>query len=383
LQNSCGPHVPTGSIKMLTRVSADEFTIGWVCALPIELAAAAEMMDEEFADLPSCATDSNIYTLGRIGTHNVVAACLPAGQMGTNQAAIVASQMKSSFPSLRFNILVGIGGGVPDLEDGNDVDIRLGDVVMSQPAGQHGGVVQYDFGKTGADGVLARVGSLNAPPEILLKALAKLRSNDIRGRTRITEHLAKYTSNPKFRSPGPGQDTLYTAASTHVPGPTCLKCCQDEVIPRETRENTDPVLFFGTIASGNQVMKDGKTRKRYSQELGGVLCFEMEAAGLMNNFPCIVVRGICDYADAHKNKKWQPYAAATAAAYAKELLLIVPSLESVAGDWQSSSSGGPLALEPVQQPIREHPGAIFNGPITGRNVLAGTRMNGNNNLTFS
>ena len=51
-----------------------------------------------------------------------------------------------------------------------------------------------------------------------------------------------------------------------------------------------------------------------------VLCFEMEAAGLMLDFPCLVVRGICDYADSHKNKIWQKYAAATAAAFAKELL---------------------------------------------------------------
>ena len=49
----------------------------------------------------------------------------------------------------------------------------------------------------------------------------------------------------------------------------------------------------------------------------------MEAAGLMDNFPCLVIRGICDYSDAHKNKKWQPYAAATAAAYAKELLGVI------------------------------------------------------------
>ncbi|TLD03397.1 uncharacterized protein PgNI_12327 [Pyricularia grisea] len=75
-------------------------------------------------------------------------------------------------------------------------------------------------------------------------------------------------------------------------------------------------------------MKDGLTCDRYSQELGGVLCFEMEAAGLMNSFPCIVIRGICDYADAHKNKRWQPYAAATAAACAKELLSVIP-LENV------------------------------------------------------
>ncbi|KAL3444390.1 hypothetical protein BJX65DRAFT_310973 [Aspergillus insuetus] len=52
----------------------------------------------------------------------------------------------------------------------------------------------------------------------------------------------------------------------------------------------------------------------------------MEAAGLMNTYPCLVIRGICDYADSHKNKAWQGYAAATAAAFAKELLLATVSL---------------------------------------------------------
>ena len=79
-------------------------------------------------------------------------------------------------------------------------------------------------------------------------------------------------------------------------------------------------MHYGTIASGNQVMRSAAERDRVSAELGGVLCFEMEAAGLMNSFPCLVIRGICDYADSHKNKRWQPYAAATAACYAKELL---------------------------------------------------------------
>ncbi|KAK8043706.1 kinesin light chain 3 [Apiospora rasikravindrae] len=308
---------------MAKSVSARDFTVGWVCALPVELAAAAEMMDEEFVSLPSLPTDLNLYFFDRIGVHNVVAACLPAGQMGTNSAATVASQMQQSFPSLRFGVLVGIGGGVPRLDD--EIDIRLGDVVISQPAGQYGGVVQYDFGKTRPDGRIACTGSLNAPPTILLNALAKLRANDLRGKTQVHSHLSKLTCRPNFVSPGRDQDTLYDAWSTHVGGTTCAKCRSDDVLNREARA-TDPVLFFGTIASGNQVMKDGPTRDRYSQELGGVLCFEMEAAGLMNSFPCLVVRGICDYANAHKNKRWQPYAAATAAAYAKELLSIIPPL---------------------------------------------------------
>ncbi|KAI6352275.1 hypothetical protein MCOR31_011904, partial [Pyricularia oryzae] len=107
--------------------------------------------------------------------------------MGTNQAAVVASQMNASFPSLRFGVLVGIGGGVPNL----DADIDIGDVVISQPADHYGGVVQYDFGKTGAGGRITRTGSLNAPPTILLNALAKLRANDFRDRMQILAHLSK------------------------------------------------------------------------------------------------------------------------------------------------------------------------------------------------
>ena len=72
-------------------------------------------------------------------------------------------------------------------------------------------------------------------------------------------------------------------------------------------------------------MIDAVERDIISQALGGVLCFEMEAAGLMNNFPCLVIRGISDYSDSHKNDGWQRYAAATAAAFAKELLNHLPA----------------------------------------------------------
>jgi nucleoside phosphorylase len=88
-------------------------------------------------------------------------------------------------------------------------------------------------------------------------------------------------------------------------------------VEQNQRGSQEIVLHYGTIASGNQVIKDGLTRDRLSSELGGVLCFEMEAAGLMNSFPCLAIRGICDYADSHKNKRWQPYAAAAAAKLAE------------------------------------------------------------------
>ncbi len=311
------------------------YTIGWVCALPIEHAAARAMLDEEHPDPPYDENDPNLYVLGRVGDHNVVLVSLPAGVMGTNSAAVVATRMLAKFPSVRFGLMVGIGGGVPS----QAADVRLGDVVISQPTGRHGGVVQYDFGKTGPDGRLALTGYLNKPPDILLNATVKLRSNRHFGRCDITKHLSVFSAWPEFSRAEAGPDVLYEAACGHAGGPTCDRCNEDSIVERGIRECQDIAIHYGTIASGNQVMKDGITRDNRSSELGGVLCFEMEAAGLMNAFPCLVIRGICDYADSHKNKRWQPYAAATAAACAKELLKIIPSTKVVDASTENGLSG--------------------------------------------
>ena len=95
------------------------------------------------------------------------------------------------------------------------------------------------------------------------------------------------------------------------------------LVSRPPRKSQEPVVHYGTIASGNKVMTDAVTRDQLAEEFE-VRCFEMEAAGLMNDFPCLVIRGIADYADSHKNKLWRKYAAAAAASYAKELLNLIP-----------------------------------------------------------
>lgn len=157
------------------------------------------------------------------------------------------------------------------------------------------------------------------PPNILLHALAKLRADDFLGETEVSQHLSKILSQPKFAPPGPEYDTL------HLPGATGVECYERprDIVHREPRGTTTPRLFFGNIASSDCVLNDGLTRDGYSQSFGRVLCFETEAVGLIRSFPCVVVRGICDYADSHRNKWWQPYAAATASACAKELLLTI------------------------------------------------------------
>lgn len=306
------------------RPRYEDYGVGWVCALPAELAAAQVMLDEEHEPLSQSANDTNLYTPGRIGEHNVVVACLPAGQMGTNSAAAVAIQMKSTFKSIRFGLMIGIGGGVPSAE----ADIRLGDVVISRPHKAHGGVVQYDSGKTTPSGI-ERTGTLNTPPTILLNAVSKIQANHLIGRSRLSEYISSLSDLPVFACDNAGSDVLFEASYDHTGGATCDSCSKDRVIERQPRGSQEIVVHYGTIASGNQVMRDGAIRDRVSAEFGGVLCFEMEAAGLMNSFPCLVIRGICDYADSHKNKKWQAYAAGTAAAYAKELLSVIPPAEVV------------------------------------------------------
>ncbi|KAG9854642.1 purine and uridine phosphorylase, partial [Aureobasidium melanogenum] len=310
--------------------SIEGYKVGWICALPFEAAAAEVMLDEQYPELPLNPHDSTLYTLGRVGSHNVVIACLPRGRPGLSAATAVARGMLEKFRSIKFGFMVGIGGGVPSNKD----DIRLGDVVVSQPNLEHGGVVQYDLGKAEGDGRFLRTGHLNNPPTLLLSVLNRVQINHERGRRTYPIHMAQYAEEDmeEYTLPHNERDVLFDATYPHTGGIDCANCDIDKIIKRRERntKNTTVKIHYGTIASGNQVIKDAKTRDRIVKDLGGqVLCFEMEAAGLMNDFPCLVIRGISDYCDSHKNDGWQRYAAASAAAYTRELLLSIPSEDMV------------------------------------------------------
>src|SRR5467141_605100 len=303
----------------------EDYTVAWICALPLEAAAAKAMLDKTHPQLSQSAGDDNAYTLGEISGHNIVIACLPSGVYGTISAATVAANMRTTFPSIRFGLMVGIGGGVPSTND----DIRLGDVVVSKPAGAFGGVVQYDYGKAVASGVFQQTGMMNQPPQVLLNAIARLHADDIMGQNQSIADMisnvldANVEMKAPFSRPADEQDTLFNSAYDHPQGEdTCINCDKRHLIHRDPQTSDEPRIHYGLIASGNQVMKHGKTRDQLGEK-HGILCFEMEAAGLMNQLACLVIRGICDYSDSHKNKQWQGYAAMTAAAYAKILLSVV------------------------------------------------------------
>ncbi|WXC54083.1 hypothetical protein SNK03_000088 [Fusarium graminearum] len=312
--------------------SPELYAIGWIAALPLEFAAAKAMLEdvhsppERFEQNPS---DDNLYTWGRVGVHNIVLALLPSGTFGVVAAAHTVAQLMSSLPHIRIGLLVGIGGGIP--VEGRD--IRLGDIVVSDPQGTTGGVVQFDMGRARENSTWEPIGSLHKPPRVLRQAVSNLRAEHMVEESKVPDLLqSMWERRPKMRQQGNDftyqgveNDVLFAANYSHSGDASCAQCDRSQTAKRTPRDTTDPVVHYGTIASGNQLVKSSEARQRILDIQKDALCVEMEAAGLMDDFPCLVIRGICDYADSHKNDRWQRYAAAAAAAYAVELLEYIPT----------------------------------------------------------
>ena len=314
--------------------SSQNYHVGWICPGQTEYVVACEILDEEYpTSLAKLPYDYNTYTFGRIGHHKVVIACLPKGKHGLTAAASVGRDMLRSFPSIRFGMVIGIGGGAPSPKH----KIRLGDVVVSSPVDRTGGVINYEFGKTIQNQTFKRTGMLNTPPPRLLTALNEIEARHERKGHQIAECVSRMIErNPRLRKnyqrPSSKTDRLYKSSFIHPdPDHTCEKVCGAEtahLIQRNERtaDEDNPSVHYGLIASADRLMEDAQARDTLARD-EGVLCFEMEAAGLMDYFPCVVIQGICNYSDTHKNDIWEGYAAATAAAYAKELVNVIPTEE--------------------------------------------------------
>jgi hypothetical protein len=203
------------------------------------------------------------------------------------------------------NYLVSRKRAVPDEEE-DGIDIRLGDVVISKPTATFGGGVQYDLGKGSTGCGFERTGTLNKPPQLLRASVETLAADHrIRG-SRVTQYLhdmlQKFPAmKEEYFHPGPEQDHLFQADYAHPGGANCCNCDKQRTADQDARRNTNPRFHYGTIGSANTVVKDARVRDELRQALK-IICVEMEAAGLMDSFPCLVIRGICDYADSHKNK---------------------------------------------------------------------------------
>lgn len=306
------------------KLMADAYTVGIIYIKPLEMNAITVMLDERHESILLHLEDDNEYTLGKIGNHNVAIAGPPRGAQGKVAIADVVGRIRLTFKNIRAGLLVGIGGGVPHLPKH---DVRLGDVVVGAPE-VGPAVVQYDLGKQLPDGIEV-TRTLNKPPALLLRVVNRV---DNKYQTvgegeedffaAHLERFAKYRRmKDLYRRPSL-PDRLFLANYHHEDGTQCSSHDQLYEVERQERDPPEEIrVHYSTILSGDLVMKSGEIRDQLSAKFYNALCFEMEAAGLMDVFPCLVIRGICDYSDTHKHKDWQEYAAATAASYAREILL--------------------------------------------------------------
>ncbi|KXX74722.1 Kinesin light chain 3 [Madurella mycetomatis] len=302
-----------------------DFEIAIICALTIEADAVGAILDTcwdedgHLYDKP--AGDPNAYTTGVIGRHNVVLVHMPG--TGKANAATVAANCRASFPNIKLAVVVGVCGAVPFGPDKEE--IILGDVIISE------GVVQYDFGRLLPERFERKdtlLNSLGRPNAEIRALLAKLKG--LRGRRMLRNGMAKYMgtlqAEPSLAAgyPGTERDRLFEAQYRHaVDGKLCEECgCNGKLVRRSRLEQGDPqpTVHFGLIASGDTVMNSGADRDAIVGKEKGVIAFEMEGAGVWDSFPCVVIKSACVYADSHKTKAWQRYAAATAAACMKAFL---------------------------------------------------------------
>lgn len=332
------------------HLSCADYHVAWICAVAdLELLPARLMLDEEHPT-PQYDThyDENTYICGTIGGHAVVVATCPQGETGNVNAGRLTGSLFKTFPNIRMAVLVGIGGGIPRLDECEEDalnDIHLGDVVVGWPGDGKPACVYHDRGRSKADGQFEIVGTMQNPDWRLTNALGILASDHELGRITFDDQLARlqrHKARKKFAHPGLEHDRLFKAAYPHVGDSRskCIACDKNEVVRRPQRsEDSKHGLVFhqGRIATGNAVIRDGRLRDEISARCGGVLCVEMEAAGVDVNRRCLVIRGISDYADSHKNDVWRSHAAGNAAAFARELLCRVQA--STVKEMQGTSEG--------------------------------------------
>ncbi|KAK2024403.1 phosphorylase superfamily protein [Colletotrichum zoysiae] len=344
----------------------EDVRIAVICALPREYDAALLILDEKWQ--PNEDTDGRAreqppnHTIGRVGSHIVVLVLLL--NMGKVGAAAETARLRSIYSGLELALLTGICGGVPSPGTANE--ILLGDVVISKS------IVQYDIGRqypgkfARKDTVEDNLGRPNKDVRTLLIVLETQSAlNELQQRVRQNlAHVQQEAANAYYRTsysrPLTAEDVLFEPAYSHrhrvrpecgcgdsfvcdrATSASCeeLQCEAKHQVSRrrlastrgghaeDGRSTTAPEtrIHIGRVGSGDTVMKSGEHRDNVAKA-HGLVAFEMEGAGVWDQIPCIVVKGVCDYADSHKNKKWQDFAAAVAAATARALLERYPAKE--------------------------------------------------------
>ncbi|RMJ03326.1 hypothetical protein CDV36_015147 [Fusarium kuroshium] len=302
--------------------SRNDFEIAIVCALPLEYDAVCNLVDQFWDDdYGRAAGDPNMYTNGRVGAFNIVIVLLSG--MGKVKATSATASLRSSYPNLELALVTGICGGVPITGSGKE--LVLGDVVISNT------VVQYDLGRRYPNEFETKhtlSDSLGRPAlhiqnlVVTFKTSRGLQQLEGRAASHLKTLQSRQLDDDEAAKECDGGPSAVCNASRKL---SCreLGCDVQQRVSRKRLQDNQrlrvPQVLVGRLGSGDTVLKSGEDRDRIAEE-HDLIAFEMEGAGAWDEIPCIIVKGICDYADSHKNKNWQNFAAATAASVAKALV---------------------------------------------------------------
>ncbi|PON23788.1 phosphorylase superfamily protein [Trichoderma gamsii] len=386
----------------------EDFEIVIICGLPLEFNAVSLLLDEywdedgdHFGRSPG---DVNHYITGRIGRYNVVLALL--SHIGKVHTASAAASIRSSYGSVRLALLVGICGGAPQAANGEEDEILLGDVIISRT------VIQYDFGRLYPDRFIRK----DTLEDNLGKANKDIRNLLITFETDIgLERLQRRTAyflkqlqanatgrkrQGRYSYPGTAEDKLFKSLYRHKHHVPCTCVCRDcnsisnpvcdealslsceelgcdnlylehrgqldakrQLEQDKSDKAQEPTIHMGSIASGDIVMKSAEDRDRIAKK-EGVIAFEMEGAGIWEELPCIVIKGICDYADCHKNKRWQNFAAATAAS----------TLKAVLERYIQTDKNRNEDLDPLERDSITQGASWYDSEVRGEDVTQGNEL---------
>lgn len=322
-------------------------TLAFLCPLYVELKAVKATFDE---DLGSEDVEGITCHYGTLSSRETVAIQLPLRHTGPANAATYATTLINSHKSLKshgsYYFLVGIAGGIWSQRQ----DVRLGDVVIATT------VWDWQAGKITQNGFEHSRHPEDAPKELLRKLPEFLDRRERTGgliahRIEIMQQ-GQAERDDRWDYQGRENDVLFEADYPHTGARTCASCDNQKIVQRDVRSDSLPYVHDGKIASGTVLLKSAEHRAALQQD--DVLAVEMEACGVLDPHKFIVVRGISDYADSHKNDIWHGYAAATAAACARLLVEVLleddqkqPRSRSSSMSQDRSSLG---ARPPTEQP---------------------------------
>ncbi|KAK7097152.1 hypothetical protein V1264_004171 [Littorina saxatilis] len=325
-------------VKELPLVAdKDNIKVAIITALFEEKLAVDAMIDNKRTYL-KCKTEgeSEVYTLGQIGKHQVVSTKL--SRKGTGEDAEIASENAATnllgiFNQVRHVILVGVGGAVPHHTDFSQ-HVRLGDVVVSTPVDSGGS--QYIYCQKvekipGGLGYNYNTRTWGSTDKTLLKVTQSIR-HQVESRPysdRPWDGLVEEGKDTlrgdesSFHRPPMQRDRLYM---TQADG-SMVQC--EHPRPRSMYggrgfKEGQVTVHYGTVGSGRIVARADHLRRNFAQ-LNGVKAYDRDYFALLEglegggNDSFLVIRGCCDYSDGTK-KEWRPYAALAAAAVMKAVV---------------------------------------------------------------